>query len=50
MKVPYMVIVGDKDIENNTISVRHRSGKDLGAMKYEDFEALIKDENNKKAL
>ena len=50
MKVPYMIIVGDKDIENNTISVRHRSGKDLGAMKYEDFEALIKDENNKKAL
>lgn len=50
MKVPYMIIVGDKDIENRTISVRHRSGKDLGAMKYEDFEVLIKDENNKKAL
>ena len=47
MKVPYMIIVGDKDIENNTISVRHRSGKDLGAMKYEDFEALIKEEAEK---
>ncbi|MBR4144562.1 MAG: threonine--tRNA ligase [Lachnospiraceae bacterium] len=47
MKVPYMIIVGDKDIENNTISVRHRSGKDLGAMKYEDFEVLIKEEAEK---
>ena len=50
MKVPYMVIVGDKDIENRTISVRHRSGKDLGAMKYEDFESMIKEENDKKSL
>lgn len=50
MKVPYMVIVGDKDIENRTISVRHRSGKDLGAMKYDDFESLIKEENDKKSL
>lgn len=50
MKVPYMVIVGDKDIENRTISVRHRSGKDLGATKYEDFESLIKEENDKKSL
>ncbi len=50
MKVPYMVIIGDKDIENRTISVRHRSGKDLGAMKYEDFESLIKEENDKKSL
>ena len=47
MKVPYMIIVGDKDIENNTISVRHRSGKDLGAMKYADFESLIKEEAEK---
>ena len=50
MKVPYMIIVGDKDMENSTISVRHRSGKDLGAMKYEEFETLIKEENNKKTL
>ena len=50
MKVPYMIIVGDKDIENNTISVRHRSGKDLGAMKYEEFLKLIKEENDSKAI
>ena len=42
-KVPYMVILGDKDVENNTISVRHRSGEDLGAISLADFEALLAD-------
>ncbi len=43
-KIPYMVIVGDKDIENNTISPRHRSAGDMGAMKLEDFIKDIKEE------
>ena len=49
-KIPYMVIVGDKDIENHTVSIRHRSGEDLGAMSLEDFSALLKDvvDNKKK--
>ena len=49
-KIPYMVIVGDKDIENHTVSIRHRSGEDLGAMRLEDFSALLKDvvDNKKK--
>ena len=49
-KIPYMVIVGDKDIENHTVSIRHRSGEDLGAMLLEDFSALLKDvvDNKKK--
>ena len=50
MKIPYMVIVGDKDIENNTVSIRHRSGADLGAMPYEDFEALLIEEKNTKLI
>lgn len=50
MKIPYMVIVGDKDIENNTVSIRHRSGADLGAMSYEDFEALLKEERRTKLI
>lgn len=37
MKIPYMVVVGDKDMENHTVSIRHRSGADLGAMPYEKF-------------
>lgn len=50
MKIPYMVIVGDKDMENNTVSIRHRSGADLGAMPYEDFEALLLEEQNTKSI
>ena len=37
-KVPYMLIIGDKDIENNTVSVRHRSGEDLGSITMDAFE------------
>ena len=48
-KVPYMVVVGDKDMENNTVSIRHRSGKDLGAMSVEDFVKLLKEEIETKA-
>ncbi|MGM9594186.1 MAG: threonine--tRNA ligase [Candidatus Onthomonas sp.] len=48
-KIPYMVIVGDKDMENNTVSIRHRSGKDLGAMSQEAFIALLKDVVDSKA-
>ena len=45
-KVPYMIILGDKDMENNTVSVRHRTGKDLGAMPLESLIALLKEEND----
>ena len=39
-KVPYMLVIGDRDIENGTVSVRTREGKDLGAMTPEEFKAL----------
>ncbi len=47
-KVPYMIIIGDKDVENNTISVRHRSGEDYGAISYEKFETILSDVVTKK--
>ncbi|MBQ4372266.1 MAG: threonine--tRNA ligase [Firmicutes bacterium] len=34
-KIPYMLIVGDRDIDNQTVSPRHRSEGDLGAMSFE---------------
>lgn len=40
-KVPFMIILGDKDIENNTVSVRHRSGKDYGSMSLAEFHSLL---------
>ena len=39
-KIPYMLVVGDRDIENGTVSVRTRGGQDLGAMPIDDFRAL----------
>ena len=42
-KIPYMVVVGDKDMENQTVSIRHRSGKDLGAMSQDEFVALLQE-------
>ena len=47
-KVTYMIILGDKDIENNTVSVRHRSGEDLGALSPESFEEILTDVVNNK--
>ena len=41
-KVPYMVIVGDRDMENGTVSPRRRAGGDLGAMSVDEFSALLK--------
>ena len=45
-KIPYMLIVGDKEVENNTVSVRLRNGEDLGSLKFCDFmervESLVK--------
>ena len=48
-KVPYMVIVGDRDIENGTVSPRHRAEGDLGAMDFEAFAALLRDVVDSKA-
>ncbi len=49
-KVPYMLVVGDRDIENKTVSPRHRADGDLGAMSLEDFEKLLKEVVDTKAL
>ena len=49
-KVPYMLVVGDRDMENGTVSARHRSGEDLGAMSLEQFAALLKTEVDTMAI
>lgn len=43
-KVPYMIIAGDKDIENGTISVRSRKDGEQGAMTVDEFIAKITEE------
>ena len=48
-KVPYMLVVGDRDMAENTVSVRHRAEGDLGAMSFDSFAALLKDVVDSKA-
>ena len=43
-KIPYMLIIGDKEVENEQIGVRSRSDGDIGAMKLNDFMERIKSE------
>ena len=45
-KVPYMLIVGDKEIEENKVSVRERKDGDLGAMDTDEFIKRISEEAN----
>ena len=48
-KVPYMLVIGDRDMENGTVSPRHRADGDLGAMSFDEFVALLTDVVESKA-
>ena len=43
-KVPYMLVVGDKEIENDTVGVRERTQGDIGAMRVDEFAELVNDQ------
>jgi len=43
-KTPYIIIVGKREVENNTISVRKHGKGDIGVMKLKDFMSIIKEE------
>ena len=47
-KIPYMLVIGDRDIENGTVSVRTRTGADLGAMTPEEFKAMCRKQIDEK--
>ena len=49
MRVPYMVVIGDKEIEQGVVAVRGRKKGDLGVMPLEDFMAMIQKEIASKA-
>lgn len=44
MKVPYIVILGDKEIETETLSIRSRLNKEIGLMKEQEFLDFLKNE------
>lgn len=43
-KIPFLVVVGEKEFENNTLSVRRQGGKDEGTMTVDEFIRLVSDE------
>ena len=43
-KVPYLLVVGDKEVESKTVAVRARRGEDLGSMDLDAFETLLTDD------
>ncbi len=49
-KVPYMLVVGDKDIENNVVAVRSRKEGDKGTMSVDEFIAMATEEIETKKL
>ncbi len=49
-KVPYMLVIGDKEAANGTVAVRHRAGGDLGAMQLKELQERISAEIKFKVL
>jgi threonyl-tRNA synthetase len=49
-KVPYMLVIGDKEAEAGQVAVRHRADGDLGVMSKADFAAMLKDVVDSKAI
>ncbi|GMG88431.1 threonine--tRNA ligase [Biformimicrobium ophioploci] len=43
-RVPYLLVIGDKEVENRTVAVRTRTGEDLGTMDIEAFEKILADD------
>ena len=47
-KIPYLVVVGDKERDSNLVAVRARGGADLGTMSIEAFEKRLQEEISNK--
>jgi threonyl-tRNA synthetase len=47
-KVPYLLVVGDKEVESGSLAVRTRSGEDLGTLSIEEFVALLSQDVTRK--
>ena len=48
-RVPYMLVIGDKEAEANSVSVRHRADGDLGVVSFDEFAAMLSDVVSSKA-
>ena len=50
MKIPIMLIVGDKEMDNDSVSIRRRHKGDLGELDYNQLALNIRDEINKRSI
>ena len=48
-KIPYMVVIGNKEMESKELSIRSKKDADIGTMKIDDFIGLLKEKIEKKA-
>ena len=48
-RVPYLLVVGDKEIENGTVAVRSRDGEDLGSMTIKEVASLFQSDTEKRS-
>ncbi len=49
-KVPYMLVIGDKEMNDNKIAVRNRKSGDMGSMELDEFISKVKEEIDKKII
>ncbi len=47
-KIPYMLVIGDKEVEANTVAPRARDGQNLGSLSVKEFIALVQEMCEKK--
>ena len=47
-KIPYLLVIGDKEVESGSVAVRTRTGEDMGVFSVEDFANLLIQENKRK--
>ncbi|MEQ9449345.1 MAG: His/Gly/Thr/Pro-type tRNA ligase C-terminal domain-containing protein, partial [Rhodospirillaceae bacterium] len=43
-RVPYLLVIGEREMDNGTVAVRAQGGEDLGEMSLEDFASHLRDE------
>jgi threonyl-tRNA synthetase len=49
-KVPYMLVIGGREVDSQTVAVRQRNEQDLGAIKVDEFIAKVKEQITTKSL
>ena len=50
MKIPYMFVLGDREAENRTVTIRNRKGENLGTVSFEEAVAMVKKLNDERVM